>query len=50
MLASGTRFGHVLAGAEYGKAAEFRHGLAERELAYEDCRNFRVRACSLRPA
>jgi SRSO17 transposase len=34
VLASGTRFGHVLADAEYGKAAEFRHGLAERELAY----------------
>src|SRR4051812_42085190 len=28
------RLGHVLADAEYGKAAEFRHGLAERELAY----------------
>jgi SRSO17 transposase len=34
VLASGARFGHVLADAEYGKAAEFRHGLAERELAY----------------
>jgi SRSO17 transposase len=32
--ASGARFGAVLADAEYGKAAEFRHGLAERELAY----------------
>src|SRR5436309_9084510 len=34
VLASGARFGWVLADAEYGKAAEFRHGLAERELAY----------------
>jgi SRSO17 transposase len=34
VLASGARFGHVLADAEYGKAAEFRHGLAERGLAY----------------
>src|SRR4051812_43533897 len=34
VLASGARFGCVLADAEYGKAAEFRHGLAERELAY----------------
>ena len=33
-LASGARFGFVLADAEYGKAAEFRHGLAERRLAY----------------
>src|SRR5690349_13184686 len=33
LLASGARFGAVLADAEYGKAAEFRHGLAERELA-----------------
>jgi SRSO17 transposase len=32
--ASGARFGHVLADAEYGKAAEFRHGLAQRRLAY----------------
>jgi SRSO17 transposase len=32
--ASGARFGAVLADAEHGKAAEFRHGLAERELAY----------------
>src|SRR3954451_22801898 len=34
VLASGARFGAVLADAEYGKAAEFRHGLAERRLAY----------------
>jgi SRSO17 transposase len=34
VLAAGARFGAVLADAEYGKAAEFRHGLAERELAY----------------
>jgi SRSO17 transposase len=34
VLASGARFGQVLADAEYGKAAEFRHGLAERRLAY----------------
>jgi SRSO17 transposase len=34
VLASGARFGQVLADAEYGKAAEFRHGLAERQLAY----------------
>jgi SRSO17 transposase len=34
VLASGARFGHVLADAECGRAAEFRHGLAERELAY----------------
>src|SRR5437764_1594735 len=34
VLASGARFGWVLADAEYGKAAEFRHGLAEREPAY----------------
>src|SRR3982751_2991625 len=34
VLASGARFGTVLADAEYGKAAEFRHGLAGRELAY----------------
>ena len=32
--ASGGRFGCVLADAEYGKAAEFRAGLAERRLAY----------------
>src|SRR5919205_96243 len=31
--ASGARFGHVLADAGYGKAAEFRHGLAGPELA-----------------
>ena len=31
---SGARFGCVLADAEYGKAAEFRHGLAARRLAY----------------
>jgi SRSO17 transposase len=34
VLASGARFGAVLADAEYGKAAEFRAGLAERRLAY----------------
>ena len=34
VLASGARFGSVLADAEYGKAAEFRAGLAERRLAY----------------
>lgn len=34
VLASGARFGCVLADAEYGKAAEFRHGLAEWRLAY----------------
>src|SRR3954466_2834208 len=34
VLASGARFGHVLADAEYGRAAEFRAGLAERKLAY----------------
>jgi SRSO17 transposase len=34
VLASGARFGAVLADAEYGKAAEFRAGLAERGLAY----------------
>ena len=32
VLASGARFGCVLADAEYGKAAEFRHGLSERQL------------------
>jgi SRSO17 transposase len=32
--ASGARFGAVLADAEYGKAAGFRAGLAERRLAY----------------
>jgi SRSO17 transposase len=34
VLASGARFGCVLADAEYGRAAEFRHGLAARKLAY----------------
>jgi len=34
VLASGAGFGAVLADAEYGKAAEFRHGLAGRRLAY----------------
>src|SRR4051794_25721655 len=34
VLASGARFGHVLADAEYGKAAAFRAGLAERRLAF----------------
>src|SRR3954467_9437495 len=34
VLASGARFGHVLADAEYGKAGEFRAGLAERRLPY----------------
>ena len=34
VLASGARFGAVLADAEYGKAAEFRAGLDERRLAY----------------
>jgi SRSO17 transposase len=34
VLASGARFGRVLADAEYGKAAEFRAGLGERGLAY----------------
>jgi SRSO17 transposase len=34
VLASGARFGHVLADAEYGKAAEFRRGLAERRLGF----------------
>jgi SRSO17 transposase len=34
ILASGARFGCVLADAEYGKAAEFRHGLGERQLSY----------------
>lgn len=34
VLASSTRFGCVLADAEYGKAAEFRAGLAERRLCY----------------
>jgi SRSO17 transposase len=34
VLASSTRFGCVLADAEYGKAAEFRAGLDERRLAF----------------
>jgi SRSO17 transposase len=34
VLASGARFGCVLADAEYGKAAEFRHGLGERRLPW----------------
>ncbi len=34
VLASGARFGCVLADAEYGKAAEFRAGLGERRLAF----------------
>jgi SRSO17 transposase len=34
VLASGCRFGCVLADAGYGKAAEFRAGLAERRLAF----------------
>jgi SRSO17 transposase len=34
VLASGARFGCVLADAEYGKAAEFRAGLAERQLSF----------------
>jgi SRSO17 transposase len=34
VLAAGARFGAVLADAEYGRAAEFRAGLAERRLAY----------------
>ena len=34
VLASGARFGCVLADAECGKAAEFRHGLAERRLSF----------------
>jgi SRSO17 transposase len=34
VLASGARFGCVLADAEYGKAAEFRHGLSERCLPW----------------
>jgi SRSO17 transposase len=34
VLASGARFGGVLADAEYGKAAEFRAGLDERRLAF----------------
>jgi SRSO17 transposase len=34
VLASGARFGCVLADAEYGKAAEFRAGLSGRQLAF----------------
>jgi SRSO17 transposase len=34
VLASGARFGCVLADAEYGKAAEFRHGLSGRGLPW----------------
>lgn len=34
LMAAGARFGCVLADAEYGKAAEFRHGLSERELTW----------------
>jgi SRSO17 transposase len=34
VLSSGVRFGCVLADAEYGKAAEFRAGLAERQLSF----------------
>jgi SRSO17 transposase len=34
IVAAGARFGCVLADAEYGKAAEFRHGLSERELTW----------------
>jgi SRSO17 transposase len=34
LMAAGARFGGVLADAEYGKAAEFRHGLSERELTW----------------
>ena len=34
VLASGARFGAVLAEAEYGRAAEFRAGLAERRLPH----------------
>jgi len=34
IMASGARFGCVLADAEYGKAAAFRRGLGERQLAY----------------
>jgi SRSO17 transposase len=34
VLASGARLGHVLADAEYGRAAEFRAGLAEQRLAF----------------
>jgi len=34
VLASSARFGCVLADSEYGKAAEFRHGLSERHLLW----------------
>jgi SRSO17 transposase len=34
IVAAGARFGGVLADAEYGKVAEFRHGLSERELTW----------------
>ena len=34
VLGAGARFGCVLADAEYGKAAEFRHGLSERGLPW----------------
>ncbi|MDP8918640.1 MAG: IS701 family transposase [Pseudomonadota bacterium] len=34
IVAAGASFGCVLADAEYGKAAEFRHGLSERELTW----------------
>ena len=34
VLAAGVRFGCVLGDAEYGKAAEFRHGLSERGLTW----------------
>ena len=34
VLVAGARFGCVLADAEYGKAAEFRHGLADRSLPF----------------
>ena len=34
VLVAGARFGCVLADAEYGKAAEFRAGLSERQLAF----------------
>jgi SRSO17 transposase len=34
VLAAGARFGCVLADSEYGKAAEFRHGLSERSLSW----------------
>jgi SRSO17 transposase len=34
IVAAGASFGCVLADAEYGKAAEFRHGLSERDLRW----------------